>query len=231
MRSRSTRPGNVELCIGALVIALVSGCAAPTPAESGRRRSGASTSAAPTGSWSPSSQSPARSAPPAISPSASRTSQGPRVPAPRAEDLTGFGAPVGVWRNLHREDAQYSPGSSYDSNRFGGVSESEGRIMGFDVNFAPRTSRAAVMRQVASLLPADARVAWARTLLECLVFQMQSATLARALFPRWSSSRGFLLVELNSVGSASGSDSFDESDVRAALFLDGTATREETTEC
>lgn len=143
--------------------------------------------------------------------------------------LTGFGALDAIWQSRHTEDGgRYAPGMSYDNNRFGAVLHLDGRVMGFDINFGRGTSfevaRAAVLEQ----LPPDTTVAWSKDLAECRVFQLQSPTLGKVLYPKWSPWKDYVQVEYTTGGI---DVSFNPRDVRVATLILGSGTPDETTVC
>jgi hypothetical protein len=137
------------------------------------------------------------SAPPARRPvpAASHPGNAAGGAVPR-DELTGFGERIETWRRSHVADGNpYVPGTSYDANRFGEVFEQDGRIMGFDINYSRRGVALAVARADArGQLPGDATTMWSKTLDECLVQQLRSATLALILYPRWMPTRGDVQV-------------------------------------
>jgi hypothetical protein len=118
------------------------------------------------------------------------------------------------------------PGTSYDNNRFGAVLELDERILGFDINLPPNTPIETARAAARHELPPDTTVVWSKTLAECEVEQLHSATLKAVLTPPLTLDG--VQVEYESPGLG---DAFDAHNVRGVILILGNTDPADTTVC
>lgn len=151
-------------------------------------------------------------------------------PSSAAEDITGFGATDAVWSAHHTEDKAFAPGAVYDSDpsvysgaRYVAVNHSNGKVLGYTMNFAPSpvsVVKAAVLKE----FPSDASILWFSVRDTCAQFETKSAKLGAVLStPAIGDPEGMAFIEVYHVHS-DGTSAYDANGINQALVMLGNYT-------
>ena len=144
-----------------------------------------------------------------------------------ADDITGFGATDADWSAHHTEDKAFAPGAVYDPDprvysgaRYVAVNHSNGRVLGYTMNFVP-SPVSAVKSEVLKEFPSDASILWFSVRDTCAQFETKSAKLGGALGPpAIGDPDGMVFVEVYDVHS-NGTSTYDANSINQALVMLG----------
>jgi hypothetical protein len=144
-----------------------------------------------------------------------------------ADDITGFGATDAAWSSRHTEDKAFAPGAVYDADpsvysgaRYVAVNHSNGRVLGYTMNFPPSPATA-VKAEVLKEFPSDASILWFSVRDTCAQFETKSAKLGAALgAPAIGDPDGMVFVEVYDVHS-DGTSTYDANSINQALVMLG----------
>jgi hypothetical protein len=176
------------VAVGALLLAACgTGADQPAASTSATSAKPTSSSAKPVPTSASPSSSPVDTATPDPSMSPSSSPTAPVAP------LTDYGAVLSVWAKRHVADERFDPGAMWDptpgigpdeanNSRYNNLDATSGRVLAYVV-YTGRGGVTAAKATAAALtsLPKDATVLWKQQFAACSVFQLTSASLAKAV--------------------------------------------------
>src|SRR5487761_32961 len=128
--------------------------------------------------------------------------------------LTGFGATDAAWNAHHTADTDFAVGAAYNPDpnlpkinghtgaHYVATNHSNGRVLGYMMNFTSGTSVATAKTSVLQEFPADASIIWFAVRDSCAQLEVKSAMLGAELGdPQIGDPDGLAFVEVDTVHS------------------------------
>ena len=139
----------------------------------------------------------------------------PPNPTSSRAALTGLGLTTAAWNALHKQDASKNAGAAYDrqadgTDRFAGVSDSNGIITSFVMQYTLAISASAVTAAAVAQLPSDAILIAQATPGECQLLLYKSVTLGAAFAgPKIGDGDGYVGIAITDSAKALAGVPFD----------------------